>query len=377
TGSSAIPTPGAKRRETKSAPGRAAGAVTMTPRVPYPASATVSGRSPVTSSSRPRTTMRSSLAWPVHSALSTPSAASSPGGAGAGRAGRAGKSSTSRPSLRRAVSGPLTESNRTGPVGSACPVSYRMWALARVACPHRPTSATGVNQRSPYPAARGSRKAVSDRFISLATDCIHPASAGPPSRHTAAGLPANTRSAKASTWNKRMPAAYGDRSAGGVRARPEGGAVAGHDHRRHREDALPASLQRRLVGAERVDRRAVRRPPRVRAGVDAIGGGGQGGDVLVGVAGGGHQPDRAGEVESAVFPVHPPSPGVGARVVGGVARGHQRRVGGGEGVAGAEPRVRHAAGRRPRRGQRGEQRGAVGHHPGVDDDHALAVDDEH
>ena len=69
-----------------------------------------------------------------------------------------------------------------------------------------------MNQRSPYPAAWGSTKAVSDRFISLATDCIHRASAGPPSRHTAAGLPANTLSAKASTWNKRMPAAYEDRT---------------------------------------------------------------------------------------------------------------------------------------------------------------------
>ena len=89
-------------------------------------------------------------------------------------------------------------------------MSYRTCALARVACPHRPTSATGVNQRSPYPAAWGSTKAVSDRFISLATDCIHRASAGPASRHTAAGLPANTLSAKASTWNNRMWAAYGD-----------------------------------------------------------------------------------------------------------------------------------------------------------------------
>ena len=154
--------------------------------------------------------MMSSVARPVHTGLATPSAASSPSGAGAGPAGRAGKSSTIRPSSRRAVSGPLSESNRTGAAGSTSPVSYRMWALARVACPHRLTSATGVNQRSPYPAARGSTKAVSDRFISPATDCIHRASAGPSSRHTAAGLPANTLSAKASATNKRMPAAYED-----------------------------------------------------------------------------------------------------------------------------------------------------------------------
>jgi hypothetical protein len=47
------------------------------------------------------------------------------------------------------------------------------------------------------------------------------------------------------------------------------------------------------------------------------------------------------------------------------------------GVVVAEHHVRHVTGSRPRRGQRGEQRGAVGHHPGVDDDHALAVGDEH
>ena len=108
------------------------------------------------------------------------------------------------------VSGPLTDSKLTRSAGAARPVSYRTCALARVACPHRPTSATGVNQRSPYPAGRGSRKAVSDRFISLATDCIHRASAGPPSRHTAAGLPAKAVWVNASTWNNRMQAAYGD-----------------------------------------------------------------------------------------------------------------------------------------------------------------------
>jgi len=54
-----------------------------------------------------------------------------------------------------------------------------------------------------------------------------------------------------------------------------------HDHRGHPEDALPALLRRRLAGAERVDRQAVRAPPGMRAGVDAVGGGGEGGDVLV------------------------------------------------------------------------------------------------
>ena len=38
--------------------------------------------------------------------------------------------------------------------------------------------------------ARGTN-AVSDRFISRATSCIQPSSAGPASTQTAAGLPAN------------------------------------------------------------------------------------------------------------------------------------------------------------------------------------------
>src|SRR5262249_38489481 len=40
----------------------------------------------------------------------------------------------------------------------------------------------------------------SERFISVATRCIHSASRGPGSTQTAAGLPANGRSVKASTW---------------------------------------------------------------------------------------------------------------------------------------------------------------------------------
>jgi hypothetical protein len=70
------------------------------------------------------------------------------------------------PAPGRAVSGPPALSNRTG----------------------RPASADGC------------RKAVSDRFISAATRCIQAGSAPASSRQTAAGLPANGSSVKASTW---------------------------------------------------------------------------------------------------------------------------------------------------------------------------------
>jgi hypothetical protein len=48
--------------------------------------------------------------------------------------------------------------------------------------------------------ARRRRKAVSDRCISAATDCIQAGSASASSRQTAAGLPANGLAVKASTW---------------------------------------------------------------------------------------------------------------------------------------------------------------------------------
>src|SRR5512134_1050373 len=61
----------------------------------------------------------------------------------------------------------------------------------------------GVNQRSSNASPRGTRKAVSARFISAATDCIQSAGAGAGRRHTAAGLPANARAVNASTWTMR------------------------------------------------------------------------------------------------------------------------------------------------------------------------------
>jgi hypothetical protein len=56
-----------------------------------------------------------------------------------------------------------------------------------------------VDQRSEKLSFCGTRKAVSDRFISAATDCIQFSDAGSVSRQTAAGLPAKARSVKAST----------------------------------------------------------------------------------------------------------------------------------------------------------------------------------
>ena len=52
---------------------------------------------------------------------------------------------------------------------------------------------------SPLPSGARCKKAVSDRFISAATACIHSAAAGEPSTHTAAGLPLNASAVKAST----------------------------------------------------------------------------------------------------------------------------------------------------------------------------------
>src|SRR4051812_34841444 len=62
------------------------------------------------------------------------------------------------------------------------------------------TSTVGENQRrSQSPSSRRTRNAVSERFISRATACIHSPSGYASSTHTAAGLPANAVSVKAST----------------------------------------------------------------------------------------------------------------------------------------------------------------------------------
>ena len=133
TGSSGIPAAGAKKREMKSAPGRAAGAVTIVPRVVIALSFSTSGRSPVTSSSAATTTMKSAGARPVQTGAVTPSASSNPGGGSCRTAGVAGKSSTIAAPSRRAASGPLAESKRIGSPAAARPVSNRTCELARVA----------------------------------------------------------------------------------------------------------------------------------------------------------------------------------------------------------------------------------------------------
>jgi hypothetical protein len=76
-------------------------------------------------------------------------------------------------------------------------------AAASVAWPQRSISTAGVNQRSSQrspPGERRTRKAVSDRLFSAAM-AWSTASGSQPSRgQTAAGLPANWRRVKASTW---------------------------------------------------------------------------------------------------------------------------------------------------------------------------------
>src|SRR5262249_57525924 len=71
------------------------------------------------------------------------------------------------------------------------------------------------------------------------------------------------------------------------RAGAEGGAVPGDDHAGGGEDPLAAAPQRRSRGGQRVLGRAVRPPPGVGARVDVRGRGGQRGDGLRRVAGGG------------------------------------------------------------------------------------------
>ena len=63
----------------------------------------------------------------------------------------------------------------------------------------RPRPPALNHRRSKAASSRRTRKAVSDRFISRATRCIHDASAGPGSRHTAAGLPLKGSPVNAST----------------------------------------------------------------------------------------------------------------------------------------------------------------------------------
>jgi len=80
-------------------------------------------------------------------------------------------------------------------------VSHKTWALAKVACPHSSTSTDGVNQRK-FETVGLLDKEGRLREVHLACQvfAIHVSSAGFGSTQTPAGLPANGRSVKASTW---------------------------------------------------------------------------------------------------------------------------------------------------------------------------------
>lgn len=76
---------------------------------------------------------------------------------------------------------------------------------ARVACPHRSTSSSGVNHLRSYSLrlavpGLGAKKSVSERFISDAIACIALSGIHSASGQTAAGFPENGLSVKASIW---------------------------------------------------------------------------------------------------------------------------------------------------------------------------------
>mmetsp|Transcript_24177 Transcript_24177/g.75973 ORF Transcript_24177/g.75973 Transcript_24177/m.75973 type:complete len:247 (-) Transcript_24177:1011-1751(-) len=238
-----MPAHGPKKRDTKSYPGvSVARAVAMTPRPPALESSVRSGVRPLTALSLGSSTTRSSRAGlcPTHDP-STPSALlrmprrASP--AGSSSTGAGGNSSwMPSPPACLAKREPLRrDRNSIGWAGSTNPPAMRWCAAARVACPQRSTSTVGVNQRRLYTAppapATGARKAVSERFISRATSLIH-SSSGYPSlrRTTAAGLPPNALSEKASTVVKStvgggggLASAIERRRGGGVAAVPRAG----------------------------------------------------------------------------------------------------------------------------------------------------------
>jgi hypothetical protein len=111
----------------------------------------------------------------------------------------AGKSSSIHSPRRSAVSSPLFVWKRAVLSGAIAPRSQSTCALASVACPHKSTSVAGVNHRRSNSSPRGTRNAVSERFISAATFCIQPSSRAAGSTHTAAGFPENGSLVKAST----------------------------------------------------------------------------------------------------------------------------------------------------------------------------------
>jgi hypothetical protein len=74
------------------------------------------------------------------------------------------------------------------------------YAEARVACPHRSTSAAGVNHLISHSSFPRVMKAVSERLFSMAIYCIVSSVTGSVRTHIAAGFPVKGASAKASTW---------------------------------------------------------------------------------------------------------------------------------------------------------------------------------
>src|SRR5262249_30394950 len=128
-----------------------------------------------------------------------PRAAASRGSGATGCGGRAGKSRTSRSPSRLTTSGPLFQPNLTPSRPLSSRFSTRK-AEASVAWPQRSISVVGVNHRSAYSPSPPTKNAVSDRLFSAAIACSV-ASGSQDARGTiAAGFPANTRLAKASTW---------------------------------------------------------------------------------------------------------------------------------------------------------------------------------
>ena len=201
TGSSGMATFGANTRDTTSKPSRSLRAVRITPRSARADTAPRSGMQERTSASAPASRRRSVRPYAAAN-TSTPRAAPISAVTSTGTSSSTGKSRVMSPFS------PTVADSRPDrvwkPMVSVEPCSVaRTCAVANVACPHRSTSDPGVNQRSSHSPATtvdGWQKAVSERFISRATSCIHSSSAGAFRMQTAAGLPLKGRSVKASTW---------------------------------------------------------------------------------------------------------------------------------------------------------------------------------
>jgi len=101
----------------------------------------------------------------------------------------------------------------TGADGESFAVSQSAWAAATVPCPHSASSAVGENQRSANVFGAPSTKTVAGRLSSAASACMNAAERGRSSRQTAAGLPRNGASAKASTCSMGVGMALGYRHA--------------------------------------------------------------------------------------------------------------------------------------------------------------------